>query len=126
LVNVVLWIVAVLLAVAFLLSGLMKLTRPAPKLVEMGMGWVDDMPLGLVRFIGAMEVLAALGLVLPPLFGIAPILAPLAATGLVIIMIGAIVTHARRKDPIGIIIGNTVLLLLAAFVAWGRFGPYSF
>jgi uncharacterized membrane protein YphA (DoxX/SURF4 family) len=125
-VNVVLWIVAVLLAVAFLLSGLMKLTRPAPKLVEMGMGWVDDMPLGLVRFIGAMEVLAALGLVLPPLFGIAPILAPLAATGLVIIMIGAIVTHARRKDPIGIIIGNTVLLLLAAFVAWGRFGPYSF
>lgn len=124
--NIVLWIVAALLAVAFLLSGLMKVTRPAPKLVEMGMGWVDDMPLGLVRFIGAAEILAAIGLILPPLLDIAPILAPLAATGLVVIMIGAIITHTRRKDPAGILIGNTVLLLLAAFVAWGRFGPYSF
>jgi uncharacterized membrane protein YphA (DoxX/SURF4 family) len=124
-VNVVLWIVAALLAVAFGLSGAMKVFRPAPKLVEMGMGWVDDMPLRMVRTIGVLEILAALGLVLPPLLGIAPILAPLAATGLVLIMIGAIVTHARRKEN-NVIIGNVVLLVLAAFVAWGRFGPYSF
>jgi uncharacterized membrane protein YphA (DoxX/SURF4 family) len=124
-VNVVLWIVAALLAVAFLLSGAMKVFRPAPKLVEMGMGWVDDMPLRLVRTIGVLEILAALGLILPPLLDIAPILAPLAATGLVLIMIGAIVTHARRHENT-IIIGNLILLLLAAFVAWGRFGPYSF
>jgi uncharacterized membrane protein YphA (DoxX/SURF4 family) len=124
-VNVVLWIVAALLAVAFGLSGAMKVFRPAPKLVEMGMGWVDDMPLRMVRTIGVLEILAALGLVLPPLLGIAPILAPLAATGLVLIMIGAIVTHARRKEN-NVIIGNVVLLVLAAFVAWGRLGPYSF
>ncbi len=123
--NVVLWIVAALLAVAFLLSGAMKVFRPAPKLVEMGMGWVDAMPLRMVRTIGVLEILAALGLILPPLLGIAPILAPLAATGLVLIMIGAIVTHTRRKEN-NVIIGNVVLLLLAAFVAWGRFGPYSF
>jgi uncharacterized membrane protein YphA (DoxX/SURF4 family) len=124
-VNVVLWIVAALLAVAFGLSGAMKVFRPAPKLVEMGMGWVDDMPLRMVRTIGVLEILAALGLILPPLLNIAPILAPLAATGLVLIMIGAIVTHARRKEN-NVIIGNVVLLVLAAFVAWGRFGPYSF
>jgi uncharacterized membrane protein YphA (DoxX/SURF4 family) len=124
-VNVVLWIVAALLAVAFGLSGAMKVFRPAPKLVEMGMGWVDDMPLRMVRTIGVLEILAALCLILPPLLNIAPILAPLAATGLVLIMIGAIVTHARRKEN-NVIIGNVVLLVLAAFVAWGRFGPYSF
>jgi uncharacterized membrane protein YphA (DoxX/SURF4 family) len=124
-VNVVLWIVAALLAVAFGVSGAMKVLRPAPKLVEMGMGWVDDMPLRMVRTIGVLEILAALGLILPPLLGIAPILAPLAATGLVLIMIGAIVTHARRNES-NVIIGNVVLLVLAAFVAWGRFGPYSF
>jgi hypothetical protein len=91
----------------------------------MGMGWVDEMPLGLVRTIGILEILAAVGLILPPLLDIAPILAPLAATGLVLIMIGAIVTHARRHES-AYIAGNVVLLLLAAFVAWGRFGPYSF
>lgn len=124
--NVVLWIVAALLAVGFFLAGMMKVLRPAPKLVEAGMGWVEDMPLGLVRFIGVAEILGALGLILPPLLDIAPILAPLAATGIAVIMVGAIITHARRKDPAQTLIINTVLLLLAAFVAWGRFGPYAF
>jgi hypothetical protein len=54
-----------------------------------------------------------------------PVLVPLAATGLVLLMIGAAITHARRKEP-QMIIGNAVLLILAAIVAWGRFGPYAF
>ncbi|WP_406435249.1 DoxX family protein [Streptomyces sp. NBC_00631] len=57
--------------------------------------------------------------------GIAPVLTPLAATGLVVVMVLAAITHARRKEP-GAIAFNAVLLILAALVAWGRFGPYSF
>jgi hypothetical protein len=70
-------------------------------------------------------VLAAIGLILPAVLDIAPVLVPLAATGLVLLMLGAAVTHARRKESQMIII-NAVLLILAAVVAWGRFGPYSF
>ncbi|MEV0590416.1 DoxX family protein [Nonomuraea cavernae] len=67
-------------------------------------------------------LLAALGLVLPAALGIVPILTPLTATGLVLLMIGAAVTHARRKETPAIAV-NVVLLVLAAIVAWGRFGP---
>ena len=122
--NVVLWIVAGVLAVAFLATGLAKLTQPKAKLASQ-MGWVDDFPQPMIKFIGAAEVLAAIGLILPAVFGIATVLVPLAATGLVIVMIGAIITHARRHET-RLIIVNVVLLVLAAFVAWGRFGPYAF
>lgn len=89
------------------------------------MGWVDDISTPTLRFIGVVEFLAALGLVLPALTGIAPILTPLAATGIAVIMVLAIGVHARRKEPSGIV-ANVVLLVLAAVVAWGRFGPYAF
>jgi hypothetical protein len=69
--------------------------------------------------------LAAIGLILPALLDIAPVFVPLAATGLVLVMIGAIVTHVRRKEH-AVLRANVILLLLAAFVAWGRFGPYAF
>ncbi|MBO3743198.1 DoxX family protein [Actinoplanes flavus] len=74
---------------------------------------------------GALELLTAVGLILPALLGVAPVLVPLAATGLVLTMIGAAVVHARRKEysSIG---GNVVLLILAVVVAWGWFGRYSF
>jgi hypothetical protein len=123
-VNVVLWIAAGLLALAMLGSGGMKVLRPAEALRPQ-MGWIDDLPDGSHKIIGTLEILAAIGLILPPALDIAPILAPIAATGLAILMIGAIVVHVRRKEtqPLPI---NIVLLLLAAFVAWGRFGPYSF
>jgi uncharacterized membrane protein YphA (DoxX/SURF4 family) len=74
---------------------------------------------------GVLEILAAIGLILPAALDIAPILVPLAATGLVLMMIGAIIVHSRRKETQALPI-NIILLLLAAFVAWGRFGPYSF
>ncbi|MFN8078234.1 MAG: DoxX family protein [Kineosporiaceae bacterium] len=123
--NVFLWIVAGLLAVAFLGAGAMKLSQPKAKLSASGMPWVDDFSAGQVKTIGALEVLAAIGLIGPPLTGIAPVLAPLAAVGLVLTMIGAAVVHARRGETQGIVV-NAVLLILAAVVAWGRFGPYSF
>jgi uncharacterized membrane protein YphA (DoxX/SURF4 family) len=123
-VNVVLWIVAALLAVAFGAAGLMKLTRPKATLAAT-MAYVEDFSGGAVKAIGALELLAALGLVLPAVTGIAPVLVPLAAVGLVIVMIGAAVVHARRGEN-QMIVTNVVLLVLAAVVAWGRFGPYSF
>ncbi|MEU7901337.1 DoxX family protein [Actinoplanes sp. NPDC049118] len=123
--NIALWIVAGLLAAAFLLAGGMKLVRSREDLLGAGMGFVEDFPMGAVRAIGALEVLAAIGLILPAALGIAPILVPLAATGLVLMMVGATIVHIRRGETNGIAPG-IVLLLLALFVAWGRFGPYAF
>lgn len=123
--NIFLWILAILLSLAFLAAGAMKLIQSKEKLSASGMGWVDDFSPGAIKAIGALEILAAIGLVLPAAFDIAPILVPLAATGLVILMAGAAVTHARRKEPQMMLI-NAVLLVLATVVAWGRFGPYAF
>ena len=122
--NVVLWIIAGLLALAFLGAGLTKLVQPREKLATT-MGWVDDFSPGTVKLIGALEVLAAIGLVLPAALDVVPVLVPLAAVGLVALMLGAAFTHARRGETPMIAI-NVVLLLLAAVVVWGRFGPYSF
>jgi uncharacterized membrane protein YphA (DoxX/SURF4 family) len=122
--NIVLWIVAGLLAAAFLGAGVMKLSQPREKLVTSGQAWAADASDGFVKFVGAVEVLGALGLILPAALGIVPILTPLAAAGLVVVMIGAIVVHARRNELPGAV-PSIVLLVLAAFVAWGRFGPYS-
>jgi uncharacterized membrane protein YphA (DoxX/SURF4 family) len=123
--NVVLWIIASVLALAFLAAGAMKLTQPKDKLAASGLAWTEDFSPGVIKLIGGLEVLAGLGLVLPALFDIAPVLVPLAALGLVLIMIGAAITHGRRKEYQMILI-NLVLLALALVVAWGRFGPYSF
>jgi uncharacterized membrane protein YphA (DoxX/SURF4 family) len=122
--NVVLWIVAGLLAVAFGAAGLMKLTQPKEKLAP-NMAYVEDFSAGAIKAVGALEILAAVGLILPAVLDIAPVLVPLAALGLVLVMIGAAVVHARRGEH-QMILTNVVLLVLAAVVAWGRFGPYSF
>ncbi|BCJ76093.1 hypothetical protein CS0771_56370 [Catellatospora sp. IY07-71] len=123
--NVVLWIIAGLLAIAFLGAGVMKLSKPKDQLIASGMGWAENYSAGAVKAVGAVELLAAVGLVLPALLDIAPVLVPLAAAGLAVIMVGAIVIHARRGERQAII-ANVVLLILAAVVAWGRFGPYAF
>lgn len=123
--NIVLWVIASLLALAFLLSGAIKVIQPAEKLAGMGMGWAPDFPAAGVKTIGALEVLAAIGLILPAVTGIAPILVPLAAVGLVLVMIGAVVVHVRRGENTGTI-APIVFLILSAVVAWGRFGPYAF
>jgi uncharacterized membrane protein YphA (DoxX/SURF4 family) len=123
--NIVLWIVAGVLALAFLGAGLMKALRPTDQLVKSGLAWVEDFSPGVVKLIGVLEILAAVGLILPAVLDIAPIFVPLAALGLVLMMIGAVIVHVRRKEYQAIA-PSAVLLLLSAFVAWGRFGPYSF
>ena len=123
--NVTLWIIASLLALVFLAAGLMKLAQPREKLAASGMAWAGDLPPGSVKAIGAVEVLGGLGLVLPAVVDIAPILVAWAALGLVAVMVGAAVTHLRRREAQMIPV-NLVLLVLAAVVAWGRFGPHAF
>ena len=113
------WAVQVLVAASFLVAGATKLSQPKEKLVN-NMAWVEDFSQGTVRLIGALEALGAIGVVLPALTGIAPWLTPLAALGLVLLMIGAALTHLRRTEY-GNIAMNAVLLVLAAFVAYGRF-----
>jgi uncharacterized membrane protein YphA (DoxX/SURF4 family) len=124
-VNIVLWIIASLLAAAFLAAGAMKLAQPQEKLATSGLGWTEDFSPGVVKLIGGLEVLAAIGLILPAVLDIVPVLVPLAAVGLIALMLGAAITHGRRKEN-QMIVANLVLLVLAAVVAWGRFGPYSF
>ena len=97
----------------------MRASQPKEKLAK-NMAWVEDSSQPTVRLIGALEVLGAVGVVLPALTGILPWLTPLAALGLVLTMIGAALTHLRRKEHGGIAV-NAVLLILAAFVAYGRF-----
>src|ERR687890_2872346 len=125
--NRALWIIAGLLAVVYLASGTGKLIVPKEKLAAFpGGGWVEDFSPGGVKAIGALEVLAAVGLVLPAATGIAPVLVPLAALGLVLIMVGAVITRLRRHEPKPMV-ADLAYLALAGFVAWGRlFGPRAF
>jgi uncharacterized membrane protein len=117
--NVAVWIVSGLLAAAYLFAGLNKATQPKTKLVT-SLPWAADFTPGTIRLIGIVEVLGAIGLILPWLTGIAPVLTPLAATGLVIVQVLAAVVHVRRKEAKVLPI-NTVLLLLALSVAVVRF-----
>jgi hypothetical protein len=123
--NITLWIVASVLGAAFLAGGAMKLAQPKEKLAASGWDWVEDFDGTVVKAIGALEILAGVGLILPAALDVAPVLVPLAATGLAVLMTLAAVTHGRRKEPQGITVA-VVLLAVAVFVAWGRFGPYSF
>ncbi|GAB2982171.1 DoxX family protein [Nocardioides montaniterrae] len=122
--NIALWIIAGLLAAAFLMAGSIKLTRPKDKLAG-NMPWVEDYSPGQVKAIGAIEVLGALGLILPAALDIAPILTPIAATGLALTMAGAVVVHIRHGET-PMAAPSVVLLALAAFVAIMRFGPNAF
>jgi len=121
--NLALWITTALLALVFLLAGLLTLFSGREKLQASGMAWVEDFPPGAVKAIGVAELLGAVGLVLPALLGIAPELVPVAAVALAALMIGAAITHARRGEFAAIAV-NAVLFALAAFTAWGRFGPW--
>ena len=89
------------------------------------MGVLEDFSAGAIKAIGALELLAAVGLIVPAALDIAPILVPLAAVGLVLLMVGAIITHVRRHELQPVVV-NVALLALAVVVAWGRFGPHSF
>lgn len=114
-----LWVVQVLLALAFGAAGMMKLGMPIETLAAQ-MAWVNSTPELLVRFIGLAEVAGALGMILPAATRILPWLTPLAALGFVVIQVLAIITHALLGELLMVLPVNLVLLGLAALVAWGR------
>ena len=124
--NTALWIVAGVLALAFLTGGIRKVITPKDKLVTMAnQGWAEDFGPGAIKAIGALEILAAIGLTLPAILDIAPVLVPLAAVGLALLMAGAFVTHLRRKESQGLVV-TVVLFVICVLVAIARFGPVPF
>ena len=125
--NIALWVIAGLLAAVFLIAGASKLLIPQEKLAKApGGGWVLDFSAGFVKALGTVEILGAVGLILPALLDIAPILVPMAAVGLALIMVGAAIVTFRRQEFKHVLLNLTYLALLV-FVAWGRFfGPESF
>lgn len=118
--NLALWIVSSLAAVLFFIAGASKIAQPKEALAQRGMAYVEDFTSTQVKLIGTAEVLGAIGLILPHATGIAAVLTPLAALGLALLMVGAIITHLRRNER-PVIAANLVLLALVLFVAVGRF-----
>ena len=120
--NIVAWVLSVLLALAMIGAGLGKLTVSHEKLLaNPRMGWAEQFSGGQVKTIAALEVLAAIGLILPWLTGIAPVLTPLAAVGVVALMVGALIVHARRGELKDALPVNSMLALIGIVVAVLRF-----
>jgi len=122
--NIALWILQGFLAIIFLIAGGIKVIKSKDELKALGgekMNWVDSTSAISVKLIGTLEVLAAIGLILPQLTGIMPGLVPLAAFGLVLTMIGAMIIHQLRGEGPKAIMPVVILLLMAAFTTYGRF-----
>ena len=117
--NIILWIIQILLALLFLFAGGMKLVLPTETLQQMGSPNQILLPGLLMKFIGVCEVLGGLGLILPGLLRKRPNLTPLAAAGLVIIMIGAVVLGIAGDGPVAGVF-PLIVGLLCAFVTYGR------
>ena len=124
--NVALWIVTSLLAALLLVSSA-KLVITKEKILSTGSNaqWVEDFSPGALKALGVLELMGAVGLILPAVLGIAPILVPLAATGAALLFIGAITMRLRRGEKATAAF-EVIYLAMAVFVAWGRFGPESF
>ena len=116
--NTGIWILQGVLAASFLAAGALKLLTPRLELAKK-MTWASDFSDGGVKLIGLAEVLGAIGLVLPWLLHIAPVLTPVAAAGLCLLMLGAVATHFKLKD--GQWPPALVLAVLTAVVAYARF-----
>jgi uncharacterized membrane protein len=121
--TVLLWIVQAILAAAIAMSGAAKAIQPKEKLAETYV-WMRDVSQETVRFIGVMELLGAIGLIVPAATRIAPVLTPVAGAGLAVLLVLAAAMHIRRKEPSGVRV-TAVLFSLIVLVVWGRFGPYS-
>ena len=118
--HIALWIIQGLLGIAFFGAGMTKLMTPKFKLIEMFGDWVESVPGEGMKLIGFLEVAGAIGLILPMALVILPILTPLAAAGLCLTMVGAMVLHIRRKEY-DKLAPNVILFILAAGVVYGRF-----
>lgn len=117
--NISLWIAQVLLGGMFLMAGITKSTTPVEQLY-VSYPWTKEVSEGMVRFIGISELLAAIGLLLPSILRIKPVLTPIAALGLVLIMLLAMGYHIKHAEY-AVIGFNLVLGAIAVFIAWGRF-----
>jgi hypothetical protein len=122
--NTALWIVAGLLAAIYLAAGSVKLLRPKEDLAQQ-MKWTKDVSARTVHAIGLIEVVGAFGVVLPGASHVAVVLVPIAAVGLALVQVGAAITNLRHHELKHVPI-NIVLIAMAVFVAWGRFGPHPF
>jgi uncharacterized membrane protein len=116
--DVILWIVQVILALGFLRLGITHAMRPES--MRDRIPWMWALPREAMLIIGILDILGAVGLILPAVTRIQPWLTPLAALCLAILMVFAIIFHATRRELPNIAL-NAILGLLAAFVAWGRF-----
>lgn len=114
--NILLWVLQILLAVAFAAHGVLFLNPPAELLVEMN----KMLPTEFRLFLGVAEVLAAIGLILPGITRIMPWLVSVAAAGIMIVMVSATLLHATRPGEMSSAITTAVLLVLATFVAYMR------
>ncbi|MCG7207109.1 DoxX family protein [Streptomyces arenae] len=124
--NLALWTAAGLLAAVALTGGITKTFVPREKLAAAhGGGWTGDAGDGFVKSLGVLELLAAAGLVLPAVTGVAPVLVPVTAVCWTLLMIGAMITHGRRGERAFVAL-NLAYLVLALVVAVGRFGPGAF
>ncbi|MEU8112160.1 DoxX family protein [Micromonospora sp. NPDC048947] len=124
--NLALWIVAGLLAALALAGGITKTFVPKQKLAAAnGGGWTGDASVGFVKALGILELLAAVGLILPAVLDIAPVLVTVTAVCWILLMVGAMITHLRYGEARFILL-NLIYLAMAAFVAWGRLGPEPF
>ncbi|MFK7902151.1 MAG: DoxX family protein [Nitratireductor sp.] len=117
--NIGLWVAQIALAGLFFMAGFSKLTSSPADLLAMGMAWVENSPVTLIRFIGLAEVLGAIGLILPAATRILPNLTKLAALGLATIMVLAIGLHAYRGE-LEVLPVNLIIMGIAAFIIWGR------
>ena len=122
--NIALWIVAGVFGIAYVAGGIIKLTMPYEKYAAK-LGWPEDFTPGNVRFMGVVEILGGLGLVLPGLVDIAPVLVPVAASCMALYMAGAI-TERLRRGEYKELLGDLLFLAAMIFVAWGRFAIEPF
>ena len=124
--NLALWIAAGLLAAVAMAGGISKTFVPKAKLAAAHGGeWTAGASGGFVKTLGVLELMAAVGLILPAIVDIAPVMVPVTAVCWILLMIGAMITHGRLGQY-KLVMLNLVYLALAAFIAWGRFGPESF
>ena len=124
--DLTLWIATGLLATVAMAGGISKTFVPKAKLAAAHGGeWTAGASVGFVKTLGVLELLAAVGLILPAVVGIAPVMVPVTAVCWALLMIGAMITHGRLGQ-FKLVMLNLVYLALAAFIAWGRFGPESF
>lgn len=118
--NTLFWAIQILVAAAFLYSGINKSIYSEQKLVAIGQTGVDGLPLTLTRFIGIIEILGSIGLIVPAALNILPKLTAVSAIGFAIIMVLAARIHYQRHEPKNVV-NNLILLLLCALIAWYRF-----